>query len=338
MPAYAIGVDLGGTNLRIAAVDAMGTVLEKVTTGAQVAKGRDFVVDAMTEAILELSDKFATYGELEGIGIGVPGIIELDTGVVRKSPNLPDWIDYPVREEVERRLNTQVILENDANVAAFGEKWLGAGRGADSLCMITMGTGVGGGLVLNGSIWRGMSGMAGEIGHTSVYPDGVPCGCGSRGCLEQYASATAIRRMAIEAIARGESPELARAREEDPEFSSRIVHDKAIQGDRTAQAIFRAAGVALGIAIANVVNLFNLSFYVIGGGVSSAWDAFAPAMMEEVRKRSIVYGATQPDPDLPRAKKTIITRALLGNDAGLYGAARLPMLQAREREKIELGR
>jgi glucokinase len=336
MPAYAIGVDLGGTNLRIAAVDVEGTLLLKLTSGAQVAKGRDFVVSEMTSAIRTLSAKFAPVGELEGIGIGVPGILDMDTGVVRRSPNLPDWIDYPVREEVERRLQTQVVLENDANVAALGEKWLGAGRESDSLCMITMGTGIGGGLVVNGKIWRGMSGMAGEIGHTNVYPEGVECGCGSRGCVEQYASATAIKRMAIEAIVRGESPELERAMEEEPEFSSRIVYQKAVQGDSAAQQIFRNVGSALGIAIADLVNLLNLPMYVLGGGVASAWDAFAPAMMEEVRKRSIVYCATEPNPDLHHPKKTIITGALLGSDAGLYGAARLAMLEAKEKERIEL--
>jgi glucokinase len=331
MQAYAIGVDLGGTNLRIAAVDAAGTLLQKVTTGAQVAKGRDFVVAEMTDAIRQLSTKFAGLGELEGIGIGVPGILDMETGVVRKSPNLPDWVDYPVREEIERRLKTQVVLENDANVAALGEKWLGAGREVDSLCMITLGTGVGGGLVLNGKIWRGMSGMAGELGHINVQPDGPPCGCGSQGCVEQFASATAIKRMAIEAIERGEAPELARAMKEEPEFSSRVVYQMAVQGDRAAQQIFRRVGIALGVAVADLVNIFNLPMYVIGGGVVSAWDAFAPALTEEVRKRSFVYTATESSANLLNARKTIITRALLGSDAGLYGAARLPLLEASEK-------
>jgi len=335
MSSYAIGVDLGGTNLRIAAVDSGGNLLQKVTTGAQVAKGRDFVVAEMSEAIRQLSAKFSSLGELEGIGIGVPGIIDMDTGIVRKSPNLPDWIDYPVREEIERRLGTHVVLENDANVAALGEKWLGAGREVDSLCMITLGTGVGGGLVLNGKIWRGMTGMAGEVGHMTVEPGGPPCGCGSRGCIEQFASATAIKRMAVEAIAKDEAPELGRAMKEEPEFSSRIVYQMAVQGDPAAQQIFREVGTALGITIASLVNVLNLPMYVVGGGVASAWEAFAPSLMEEVRKRSFVYTATEPDPNLPNKKKTIITRALLGSDAGLYGAARLPMLEPHAIEKVQ---
>jgi glucokinase len=335
MSSYAIGVDLGGTNLRISAVDSAGNLLQKITTGAQVAKGRDFVVAEMSEAIRQLSSKFSSLGELDGIGIGVPGIIDMDTGIVRKSPNLPDWIDYPVREEIERLLGTRVILENDANVAALGEKWLGAGREAESLCMITLGTGVGGGLVLNGRIWRGMTGMAGEVGHMTVEPDGPPCGCGSHGCIEQFASATAIKRMAIEAITKGEAPDLGRAMKEEPEFSSRIVHQMAVQGDPAAQKIFRIVGTALGITIASLVNVLNLPMYVVGGGVASAWEAFAPFLMEEVRKRSFVYTATEPTPNLPHAKKTIITCALLGSDAGLYGAARLPMLEPHLLEKID---
>jgi glucokinase len=335
MPSYAIGVDLGGTNLRISAVDSGGNLLQKIITGAQVAKGRDFVVEEMCASIRQLLVKFSSLGRLEGIGIGVPGIIDMETGVVRKSPNLPDWVDYPVREEIERRLQTNVILENDANVAALGEKWLGAARDVESVCMITLGTGVGGGLVLNGRIWRGMTGMAGELGHIAVQLDGPPCGCGSRGCIEQFASATAITRMAVEAIAKGEAPELARAMEVEPEFSSRVVYQMAVQGDAAAQEIFRTVGSSLGITIAGLINTFNLPMYVIGGGVVNAWDAFAPAMMEEVRKRSFVYLATEPKGDLPTLKKTIITQALLGSDAGLYGAARLPMLELHVLQKTE---
>src|SRR5512140_1349530 len=144
MPSLAIGVDLGGTNLRIAAVDEHGTLLEKVTTGTQVARGRDFVIGEMCDAIQAVVTKLQTKGQLLGIGIGVPGITDLETGMLYESPNLPGWDHYPVREEIERRLKTKVILENDANAAAMGEKWLGAARGYDSMCMLTLGTGVGG--------------------------------------------------------------------------------------------------------------------------------------------------------------------------------------------------
>jgi glucokinase len=328
MSQFSIGVDLGGTNLRIAAVEEDGHILETITTGTEVSRGRDLVINEMCDAIKSLTLKFQATGSLLGIGIGVPGIIDMKTGRVLKSPNLPGWQDYPVREEIESRLSTRVILENDANSAAFGEKWLGAGRDHDELCMLTLGTGVGGGLVLRGKIWCGMSGMAGELGHTMVEPNGHPCGCGSIGCLEQYASATAIRRMAMEAIKAG-AKALASALDDrgSSEFTAKLIYTLAIQGDKEAQQIFERAGRALGIVVAGLINGLNLPMYVIGGGVSNSWDAFAPAMMDEIKKRSFVYIATNSeDPNVPRMQKTIVTRAVLGGNAGLLGAARLPMV------------
>jgi glucokinase len=342
MNTFAVGVDLGGTNLRIAAVDNGGRILEKITTGTEVARGRDRVIDEMCAAVQTLAAKFRASGDLAGIGVGVPGIIDMSSGMVRQSPNLPGWEDYPAREEIERRLATAVVLENDANAAALGEKWLGAAADVDDMCMLTLGTGVGGGVVLGGRVWHGMTGMAGELGHINVDPQGPACGCGSRGCLEQFASATAVKRMALELIAAGKAPELARAMSEDPEFSSKVVHQMATQGDQPARAIFQRVGSALGRALASLVNIFNLPMYVIGGGVSSAWDAFSPSLFAELRRGSFVYRATVPH-EGPRSADatgnvqplharpaTIVTRALLGSDAGLIGAARLPMISASE--------
>lgn len=352
MANFAIGVDLGGTNLRIAAVDESGTLLEKVTTGTRVALGRDQVINDMCDAIRALTTKFQASRTMLGAGIGVPGIIDMETGLLRESPNLPGWEEYPVREEIERRLSSPVILENDANAAALGEKWLGAARDVNDMCILTLGTGVGGGLVLHGRIWHGMNGMAGEFGHMTVDPDGPRCNCGNLGCIEQFASASAVMRMAREAITSGEASQLARTAGSDPEFSAKIVYNLAIQGDEPARDIFRRVGVALGIAVGDLVNALNLPMYVIGGGVASAWEAFSPSMFEELQKRSMVYAATAPTPAAhqpsmgvpafpskekgtgaaaevqPRTvgRKTIVTRALLGSDAGLYGAARLPML------------
>jgi len=338
MANFAVGVDLGGTNLRIAAVDEQGGLIEKVTLGTKTVLGRDHVLNEMCEAIRHLSDKYKPTGDLLGVGIGVPGIIDLNTGMVRDSPNLPGWSEYPVRSEIEKRLGAPVILENDANVAAFGEKWLGAGRHVGDMAMLTLGTGVGGGLILHGKIWHGMTGMAGEFGHMTVDPEGQQCGCGNRGCLEQYASATAIVRMAREAIATGEAPGLAKAANSDPEFSAREIYNLAIQGDEQARRIFRQVGRALGISLATMINGLNLEMYVVGGGVCSAWEAFSPAIFDELRERATVYAATAPaDPlrmpagasahvEPGTGKTTIVTRALLGSDAGLFGAARLPMV------------
>ncbi|MGA8762302.1 MAG: ROK family protein, partial [Candidatus Sulfotelmatobacter sp.] len=294
--------------------------------------------------IQHLSENHSASGTFLGAGIGVPGIIDMQTGIVRKSANLPGWSDYPVRAEIEQRLKAHVVLENDANVAALGEKWLGAARDVANMAMVTLGTGIGGGIVLDGKIWHGMHGMAGEVGHVMVEPEGYPCGCGSRGCVEQYASATAVVRMAQEAISSGEAPMLAKASSSDPEFTAQSIYTLAIQGNEDAGRIFRSVGRYLGILLADIINVLNLDMYVIGGGVSSAWDAFAPAMFEEARLRSQVYAATAPAEPLRNAilgkegalaqiesrtaRKTIVTAALLGSDAGLYGAARTALTAA----------
>jgi glucokinase len=326
MSVYSIAVDLGGTNLRIAAVSDQGKMLEKITTGTEVKKGREFVIREMTDAIRSLMTKHSSSGDLAGIGIGVPGFIDMDTDMVMRSPNLQDWANFPVRQEVERLLGTKVILENDANAAAMGEKWLGAGRNTEHMAMYTLGTGVGGGIVTNGRLWHGMNGMANELGHFNVESEGHACGCGSRGCLEQYASATAIVRMAHEAIDAGNAPDLADLAKGNEEFTSRSIYQLAIQGHPSARKIYHTVGRALGIAIGGMINALNLPMYVIGGGVSSAWEAFAPTMFEELKVRSLTYGLTAPDRVEPGQKHTVVTIALMGGDAGLFGAARLPML------------
>ncbi len=336
MPAFSIGVDLGGTNLRIAAVSSEGKLLEKITLGVKVIQGRDQVVNEMCAAIKSLSAKYKSEGEFLGAGIGIPGIIDMASGMLRKSANLPGWEDYPVRNEIEHRLEAPVVLENDANAAALGEQWLGAARGIANAATVTLGTGIGGGIVLSGKIWHGMNGMAGEFGHVTVEPEGHPCGCGGRGCAEQYASASAVMRMAREAIANGEAPELAKASSSDPEFGAKSIYNLALQGDEPARRLFHTFGHYLGILLSDLINVLNLDMYVIGGGVSSAWDAFAPKMFAELRERSLVYAATAPGDSLvgrtPSAAmggnsavagKTIITPALLGSDAGLYGAAKV---------------
>lgn len=327
-PVFAVGVDLGGTNLRIAAVDDHGRIIDRVN--APVAPERDAVIHEMCAAISAISARLRGSGNLAGIGVGVPGIIDLHTGMLRESPNLPGWQDYPVRQEIEKRLGTTVILENDANAAALGEKWMGAASHVDDMCMITLGTGVGGGLILGGKVWHGAVGMAGEVGHIMVEPDGAPCGCGSRGCVEQYASATALRRMAKEAIASGNAPGLAKALQGKGNFGAKRLYELATEGDEAARQVFRRAGRALGQLLATLINTLNLPVHVIGGGVSASWEAFAPSMMEEARARSYIMKVTAPLPgQTPGARNTVILRSKLGGDAGLIGAARLAMMGSR---------
>jgi glucokinase len=336
MADFSVAVDLGGTNLRIAAVSIDGEMLEKVTLGTNMALGPDHVVTEMCDAIVHLSGKYRGGGSFLGVGAGIPGILDLEAGKVSKSANLPGWSGYPVREEIERRLGTHFFLDNDGNMAALGEQWLGAARDVPNMAMLTLGTGIGGAIMLNGKVFHGMNGMAGEFGHVPIEPEGVPCGCGSHGCSERYASATAVVRMAREAIAGGAAPGLAKAASADAEFGARSVYDLGLRGDEDARRIFRRFGKSLGMLLAGMVNGLNLEMYVIGGGVSSAWDAFAPAMFDELRERSLIYAATEPDAGSGRdarsvthvisGRKTIVTRALLGSDAGLYGAARMAVV------------
>ncbi len=248
----------------------------------------------MCDAIRQLSGKYQQEAKFLGAGIGIPRIVDLHTGMLRNSADLPGFEEYPVRAEIERRLGAPVVLENDANVAALGEQWLGAARGVPNMAEVTLGTGIGGSIVLGGKIWHGMNGMAGEYGHVTVEPEGVPCGCGNRGCAERYASASAILRMAKNNRYRPRAA-LANGASSDPEFGAQSIYNLAMRGDEPSRRIFRTFGRYLGIMLASIVNVLNLDMYVIGGGVVSAWDAYAPTMFAELRARSLVYAATAPD-------------------------------------------
>jgi glucokinase len=327
LSSFTIGVDLGGTNMRIAAVNHTGQILRLDVLATEVHRGRDRVISEMAAIIRDQAQQFTPGQTLLGIGVGIPGIIDLAAGTLRSAANLPGWNDYPVKGDLEERLGVPVMLENDANCAALGEQWIGAGRGVQDLCMVTLGTGVGGGFVVNGRPWHGMTGMAGEIGHMTVIPEGLPCPCGNRGCLEQYASGTAITRMARESIAQGRAPALAAAAAAmNSHFGARTVFEAAQGGDQVAAEIFATAGTALGIALANLINALNLPLYVVGGGVAKAWTALRPAVLGELSKRSIVFRASEPLKS--RNRTTLIASTELEENAGLLGAARLPMLSA----------
>ena len=310
MSAYGIGVDLGGTNLRVAAIDEGGHVLHRISEPAVFDAGPERVVEDIAQAIQQVRDHVAG-GELHGVGIGVPGFIDMETGVVLGSANLPGFQGFPVRDEVEARLKTHIILENDANAAALGEMWMGAGKDVKHLILLTLGTGIGGGIVIDGKVLHGFLGMAGEFGHMTVFPDGNPCGCGNCGCLEKHASATAIAAM-------GRMMHFGR------DTTSAKVYELALEGNERAKLVFESMGRALGVALANLINIFNFPLYLLSGGPLPAWDLFAPRMLEEVNKRSFTFGRTG----------TRIEKALLGGDAGLYGAAYLPIQHAAARVTI----
>jgi glucokinase len=300
MGEYSIGLDLGGTNLRAAAVTADGNMLDKVSGKTDMHEGRDAVIADMVDAINELKARCGTE-RLAGVGIGVPGFIVIEKGVISGSHNLKDFDNYPIRDDISQRLGAPVILENDANAAALGEKWIGAGRDVNDLVMLTLGTGIGGGIITNGRVLHGALGMAGELGHVTVLPDGNPCGCGNHGCLEKHASATAIVGMA-------------RMMHLGDDITAEGVYRLAVAGNPQARQVFETVGKMLGIALANLINTFNFPLYLLSGGVLAGWDQFAPSMMAEVQKRSYTF----------RVTNTRIEKATLGNQAGLYGAAYLP--------------
>jgi glucokinase len=308
---YAIGVDLGGTNLRAAAIDRSGKLLDKISGSTNFVEGREAVLGDIVSAIQTVREKHGAEG-LAGIGVGVPGFIRMKEGFITGSNNLPYLENFPVRDEISRRLGTMVILENDANAAALGEKWMGAGRDVDDLVLLTLGTGIGGGIISGGRVLRGFVGMAGELGHMTVVPNGNPCGCGNQGCLEKHASATAITAMA-------------RLMQLGEDLSSKDVDDLAQRNDEKgekARTIFRVMGESLGVAMATLVNTFNFPLYLLSGGMLPAWDFFAPHMMRVLEQRSFTYRVTK--------SETRIAQATLGNEAGLFGAAYLPWVEGRK--------
>ncbi|HEX3435289.1 MAG TPA: ROK family protein [Pseudacidobacterium sp.] len=324
MNAFSIGIDLGGTNLRIAAFTSDWQRLGSVSVPTRVGSGPQAVLDDMCSAVKHLVAEHEAGRQLVGVGIGCPGPLELPSGRLLTPPNLPGFEGLELKTELERRLEVPVVVECDANAAALAECHAGAGKasGYQSLCMLTLGTGVGSGIILNGHVWHGFAGMAGESGHVPVYHDGLVCGCGSRGCLEQYASATAIARVGRKLIAAGVALNGSDA------VTARTIAEGALAGDPESREIYNGVGKALGIGLASLVSTLNLPLYVIGGGVAAAWDLFSPSMFAALEADSYIYRLTKPSgPNIPEKAKTNVMAAQLGSDSGLLGAAMLPFFE-----------
>ena len=329
-----VGIDLGGTSLRVALFDRAMQLLASRTMATRVAAGPQACVLEMAQAVKDLlreQERRAQPVRVLGVGIGSPGPMNLRTGVLGVLPNLPGWDHFPLREALAAALTLPVILESDANAAALAEWRLGAGRstGLDSMAMVTLGTGVGSGLIFGGRIWHGMFGMGGEVGHATVEPQGLLCGCGTRGCLEMYASANGLLRLAQAAAESEAATPALRALVARPEdFTPKAVAELAThKGDPAASAAFARLGHYLGIGVANLINVLDLPLIVIGGGVALAWELFAPAMFHAVRQYSVVYRLVSPTQvDALEQDRTFIRPAALGASAGLLGAALLPRL------------
>lgn len=307
-----LAADLGGTNLRMAAVGAGGTILSRSKCETPRSDPEEIVSAIVSEVGVALGSRF-NLDDVKAIGIAIPAMsIDPDGGVVRKAANLPILNGFALGRRVSEELGFPVLLENDANAAAIGESWIGASAGFENSLCITLGTGIGGGIVLNGDILRGPDWSAGEVGHIGVEPFGDPCGCGSRGCVERYASATAIVRMASEFLP--EYPDSLLSEKTNPTAADIFEAGKA--GDELALEVFRKMGFYLGIALANLINILNPDVIVIGGGVADGWDLFIGPLRTEIEKRAY----SEP------AKRAKLVRASLGDDAGLLGAARVAFL------------
>ena len=316
---WVIGVDLGGTNivvgvLPIDAAEADVLALKSEPTDAE--RGAKYVVDKIVllieEARAEVVAQFGgTRADFAGLGIGAPGPLNRQTGTVIQSPNL-GWRNFPLRDLISNAVNLPAVLDNDANCATYGEWWLGAGRNVDTLIGLTLGTGIGGGIVLHGEIFYGVSDAAGEIGHMTIEANGRKCPCGNYGCLEAYASGPAIARRAIEGLEAGAESLLSDLVGNKLEnITAATVYEAVVHGDTYANEVMRETAKFLGAGVANIVNIFNPDMIVISGGVTKAGDHLFVPLRAEVRRRAFksALDACQ------------ITAAQLPGTAGVIGAA-----------------
>ena len=308
-----IGIDVGGTNVKIALVDNKGKIIYSNSIPTRAEMGYEYTINNMKEAITELiKETKSDPKNIESIGFGFPGQIDYQKGIVRLAPNIPGWVNVPIAEIMEKQFGIPTRVDNDVRCAALGELNYGAGQGCDNLICITVGTGIGSGLVINGKLVRGASNAAGEIGHIKLDMNGGPlCGCGDRGCLEAFASGPSIVALAEEYIKGGKSTkyrELA-----NPDITPYIVSEAAKQGDPVAKRIFTIVGEYIGIGLASVVNLLNPEKIIIGGGVAAAGDLLLTPIKESLIKRAMPIAGSAVE----------IVPAQLGNSAGVIGASLL---------------
>jgi glucokinase len=306
-----VGVDLGGTAIKVGICDEQGQLLNTYEGPTETEKGTETIIDNIVKYVhLIVEQSTYTWEQVGGVGAGLAGFMDLKEGIILHSPNLP-FRNVPIRTILSERLGKPVRVDNDANVAALGEAWSGAGQGVANCVCYTLGTGVGGGIIIDGKIYQGFSGVAGELGHMAVIPDleAIQCGCGKMGCLETVSSATGIIRMAKDAVQRGDRTSLSTLEH----MMAKDVFDAAKAGDEVAARIVNRAAFYLGKAMSAVAMVLNPERFIIGGGVSKAGDI----LFDEIR--NVFYKLT---PDSLQ-KGIEIVPATLGNDAGMIGAAGL---------------
>lgn len=309
-----IGIDVGGTNVKIALVDSNGKIGYSNTIPTRAEMGYEYTINNMKQAIRDLlTETKLSAKDIEGIGFGLPGQVDFKSGVVRLITNIPGWVEIPLAKMIEDEFHIPTRIDNDVRCAALGELNFGAGKGCQNLICITVGTGIGSGLIVNGKLVRGAANAAGEIGHIKLQMhDGPICGCGDTGCMEAFASGPAIVAMAEDYIKGGKSTKF-REMANGNDITPFIVAEAAKAGDAVAKRIFTRMGEYIGIGMASVVNLLNPERIIVGGGVADAGDILMTPLKETIKKRAMKI-----------AGETVeVVPAQLGNTAGVIGASLL---------------
>lgn len=310
-----IGIDVGGTNVKIALVDGEGKIIYSNSVPTYAQMGYEYTVNNIKQAIRDLMKETNTDAkEIEGIGFDFPGQVDYKTGVVKLAPNIPGWINVPIAQMIEEEFNIPTRIDNDVRCAALGELKFGAGKGCENFVCITVGTGIGSGLVINGQLVRGAANAAGEIGHIKLQMNGGPiCGCGDTGCLEAFASGPSIVAMAQEYLKGGKSTKFREMAGADGEITPYIVAKAAEAGDPVAKRIFEIVGTYIGMGLVSVINLLNPEKVIIGGGVAAAGDLLLDPIRKTIKERAMVVACNSVE----------IVPAELGNSAGVIGASML---------------
>lgn len=298
-----LGIDCGGTFLKAGLIDRAGNLLDKYSVPTNLSNGLEAFISDFHRIITKYKE------DIEGVGIAFAGPLDSKTGIIEEPPNFPkEWHNLPLAKILEKKCNIPVSIENDANLAALGEYWQGAGQGANVLVILTLGTGIGGGIIINGQIWNGSSGIAGELGHISVADTGIVCGCGNIGCVETFASSTAVLRIAKDIQ---NNQDVDTKLKDEEHLTAEKVYKIAQAGDRVAKNIFISVGKNLGKLIAIICHVIGPDRFVISGGGAGAWDMFYDTMLQTVKEKCFKK----------EFSNLTIVKSKLNGMSGIYGAA-----------------
>ncbi len=312
MEKLVIGVDLGGTFIKAGVVNNSGEILIEDSIPTEAEKGPEHVVEQISKIVLKLAENFKN-GHILGTGIGAPGQVDPQGGV-KYPPNFPGWTIVYLAKEVEEKTGIKTVVDNDANVAAIGEAKFGAGKEHPDFIMVTLGTGIGGGIIIGGKIYRGPTGGAGEIGHVSINFEGPKCNCGNYGCVEAYVGQKYLSAWVAKELEKNPKSKIIELVNGDlSKIEPYIISLAAEQGDEFAINVWKRAGFYVGVMLASVMNLFDIKVAIVGGGVAKAGKVLFDAMNETVKSRALK----------PIAEKAIVIPAKLGNRAGILGAGAL---------------